>query len=230
MGGGAQGNAGKAAIQARKRQIRRSMLALRRELSEAERIARSGRVAEQLTGLPCYQRARVILWYMAFENEVLTAGLIQQAIAAGKWAVLPLVQADRRQLELYEIRDVERDVAPGYRGIPEPRPERCRPVVAAELELVLVPGVAFDAQGGRLGFGAGFYDRLLAGLPRDIPKLGMAFDFQVLPQLPRQPHDMTLDGIVMERRVICCGRLDGEEGAGITARLADGGRAGERGE
>lgn len=230
MGGGAQDNAGKAAIQVRKRQIRRSMLALRRELSEAERIARSGRVAEQLTGLPCYQRARVILGYMAFEKEVLTAGVIQQALAARKRVALPVVQADRRHLELYEIQDIERDVAPGYRGIPEPRPERCRPVMAAELELVLVPGVAFDIQGGRLGFGAGSYDRLLAGLPRDIPKLGIAFDFQVLPQLPRQPHDISLDGIVMERRVICCGRLYREDGAVITARLADGGAADERGE
>lgn len=209
-------------IQADKRRIRRAIHAARQRLSEEERMARSVRIWGHLTGLPCYQRARVILWYMAFDKEVLTAGLMQQALAAGKRAVVPLVQVERQRLELCEIQDVARDVAPGYRGIPEPRPGCWRPTAAEELELVIVPGVAFDMHGGRLGFGAGFYDRLLAELPHAIPKLGMAFDFQILPELPRQAHDIAVHGIATETRVIWCGGLSREEGAAAATQSAEG--------
>jgi 5-formyltetrahydrofolate cyclo-ligase len=139
---------------------------------------------------------------MAFDHEVLTDGLIRQAMASGKQMVLPVVQVDRQQLALYAIEDLERDLAPGYCGILEPRPQRTRAVGPEALDLALVPGVAFDVWGGRLGFGAGFYDRLLGQLPRGVPKVGMAFDFQIIPRLPHQPHDVLLDAIVTDRRVI----------------------------
>jgi 5-formyltetrahydrofolate cyclo-ligase len=191
-----------ASIRERKRQIRRSILAVRRGLSEAEGLTRSRRVWERITALSCYQQARVVLGYMAFDHEVLTDGLIRRAIASGKQMVLPMVQSDRQGLALYLIEDLERDVAPGYCGILEPQPQRTRAVVPEILELALVPGVAFDLRGGRLGFGVGFYDRLLSQLPRDIPTVGLAFDFQVIPRLPSQPHDIMLDAIVTESRVI----------------------------
>jgi 5-formyltetrahydrofolate cyclo-ligase len=175
---------------------------VRRGLSEPERLARSRRVWERVVALSCYQQARVVLGYMAFDHEVLTDGLIRQAMASGKQMVLPMVQADRQGLALYVIEELERDVAPGYCGILEPQPQRTRVVAPETLDLALVPGVAFDLRGGRLGFGVGFYDRLLSQLPRDIPTVGLAFDFQVIPQLPSQPHDVMLAAIVTESRVI----------------------------
>jgi 5-formyltetrahydrofolate cyclo-ligase len=193
---------GTTSIQERKRQLRRSMLAVRRGLPAAERLARSQCVWERVSSLSCYRQARVVLGYMACDHEVLTDGLIRQAIASGKQLVLPVVQSDRQGMALYVIQDLERDVAPGYHGILEPQPQRTQVVAPEALELVLVPGVAFDQRGGRLGFGAGFYDRLLGRLPRDIPTVGLAFDFQVIPRLPSQPHDIMLQAIVTERRVI----------------------------
>jgi 5-formyltetrahydrofolate cyclo-ligase len=215
-----------AAVREQKRRIRGSILALRRELPEPERVARSRRVWERLTALPCYQHARVILGYMAFDNEVLTEGLLRQAIASGKQVVLPVVQADRRRLALYAVRNLERDVAPGYRGILEPRPLYTRLVALTQLELVLVPGVAFDLRGVRLGFGVGCYDRLLGELPQGIPTVGLAFDFQVIPRLPRQPHDIALDAIVIESRVIWCSPPSAGDGTATMARSTpvDGGR------
>jgi 5-formyltetrahydrofolate cyclo-ligase len=189
-------------VRDRKQYIRRSIRAVRRGLSEAERLARSRRLWERVIALPCYQHARVVLGYMAFDHEVLTDGLMQQAMASGKQIVLPMVQADREGMTLYAIEDLEHDVASGYHGILEPQPQRTRAVVPETLELALIPGVAFDLRGGRLGFGAGFYDRLLSRLPRDIPMVGLAFDFQVIPRLPSQPHDIMLDAIVTERGVI----------------------------
>jgi 5-formyltetrahydrofolate cyclo-ligase len=214
-------------IRERKRQIRRSILAVRRGLSEAERLARSRRVWERVAALSCYQQARVVLGYMAFDHEVLTDGLIRQAMASGKQMVLPMVQTDRQGLALYVIVDLERDVAPGYHGILEPLPQRTRAVAPETLELVLVPGVAFDVRGGRLGFGAGFYDRLLCQLPRDIPTVGLAFDFQVIPRLPSQPHDTVLDAIVTESRIMWGIPCAGGDEAGV-ARFSN--VAGGRGE
>ena len=189
-------------IRDRKQDIRRSIRAVRRGLSEAERLARSRRIWERVADLSCYQHARVVLGYMAFDHEVLTDGLMRQAIASGKQIVLPKVQADRQGIALSAIQNLEDDVAPGYHGILEPQPQRTRAVVPEILELALIPGVAFDLRGGRLGFGTGFYDRLLSRLPRDIPTVGLAFDFQVIPRLPSQPHDIVLAAIVTERCVI----------------------------
>jgi 5-formyltetrahydrofolate cyclo-ligase len=208
-----------------KRQIRRALLAVRRGLSAVERLARSRRVWERVAALSCYRQARVVLGYMTFDGEVLTDGLIRQAIASGKQIVLPMVQADRQGMALYGIEDLERDVAPGYRGILEPQPQRTQAVAPETLDLVLVPGVAFDQRGGRLGFGVGFYDRLLSRLPRDIPTVGLAFDFQVVPRLPSQPHDIMLHAIVTESRVIwgipCA---EGDETAVARFSIVAGGR------
>jgi 5-formyltetrahydrofolate cyclo-ligase len=189
-------------IRDRKQYIRRSICAARRGLSEAERLARSRHIWERVGALFCYRHARAVLGYMAFDHEVLTDGLMRQAMASGKQLVLPMVQADRESIALYAIEDLEHDVAPGYRGILEPQPQRTRAMAPETLELALIPGVAFDLRGGRLGFGAGFYDRLLSRLPRDIPTVGLAFDFQVTPRLPSQPHDILLDAIVTESGVI----------------------------
>jgi len=189
-------------IRDRKQYIRRSIRAVRRGMSEAERLAHSRRVGERVAALPCYQHARVVLGYMAFDHEVLTDGLMQQTMASGKQLVLPMVLGDRQDMALYVIEDLGCDVAPGYRGILEPQPQRTRAVAPETLELALIPGVAFDLRGGRLGFGTGFYDRLLSRLPRGIPTVGLAFDFQVIPRLPFQPHDMLLEAIVTEHRII----------------------------
>jgi 5-formyltetrahydrofolate cyclo-ligase len=214
-------------VRDRKQYIRRSLRAVRRGLSEAERLARSRRVWERVAALACYQHARVVLGYMAFDHEVLTDGLMQRAMASGKQLVLPMVLGNRQGMALYVIEELERDVAPGYCGILEPQPRRTRAVAPETLELALIPGVAFDLRGGRLGLGAGFYDRLLSQLPRGIPMVGLAFDFQVIPRLPLQPHDILLDAIVTESRVIwgtSCSQGDEAEGTRFSHV------AGERGE
>jgi 5-formyltetrahydrofolate cyclo-ligase len=206
-------------VRERKHRIRQSILAMRRGLSEAERLARSHCVWERVATLSCYQQARVVLGYMAFDHEVLTDGLIRQSIASGKQIVLPMVQANRQGMALYVIADLQRDVAPGYRGILEPQPQRTRAVAPETLDMALVPGIAFDLGGGRLGFGVGFYDRLLSQLPRGIPTVGLAFDFQIIPRLPSQPHDVMLDAIVTESRVIC-GTLGAEADEAAVARCS----------
>jgi 5-formyltetrahydrofolate cyclo-ligase len=208
-----------ALIRDRKQYMRRSIRAVRRGLPEVERLAYSRRVWERVVALPCYQRACVVLGYMAFDHEVLTDGLMQQALASGKQLVLPVVLGDRQELALAAVENLRCDVAPGYRGILEPQARHSRAVAPETLNLALIPGVAFDLRGGRLGFGVGFYDRLLSRLPRDIPTIGLAFDFQVIPRLPFEPHDQLLTAIVTEQRVIwgtSCRQGDAAEGARVS--------------
>jgi 5-formyltetrahydrofolate cyclo-ligase len=104
-------------------------------------------------------------------------------------------------LDLHELREAANDVSPGYRGIPEPRAE-CPKVELTAVDWVLVPGVAFDAQGRRMGYGGGYYDRLLPILPPSALRVAGAFEMQIVDRVPTAPHDLALDTIVTEARVI----------------------------
>ena len=104
-------------------------------------------------------------------------------------------------LDLHEVRDVARDTAPGYRGILEPDPALPRVDVGA-IDWVLVPGVAFDAAGRRLGYGGGYYDRLLALMPPATPRVAGAFDVQLVPVVPAAPHDLVVDTLATESRLL----------------------------
>ena len=122
--------------------------------------------------------------------------MIRRALAFGKRVVLPKVVGTG--LELFEISDLDRDVSPGAWGIPEPHEPR--PVRLGEIDLIVVPGAAFDKHGNRLGYGAGFYDKLLAGFPGAT--VALAFEAQIVPLVPADLHDIAVGKIVTERRVI----------------------------
>src|SRR5512145_2444799 len=145
-----------AALHDAKRALRKRILTLRNALPAADRDAAAGAIAERILALPALASARTVLLTLPFGSEWDTRVLVAGALAAGKTVALPRVDRGLRMLALHAIRDSRSDVEPGYRGIPEPR-AGC-PVVAPEaIEWVLVPGVAFDATGARLGYGGGFY-------------------------------------------------------------------------
>jgi len=103
------------------------------------------------------------------------------------------------------IRDLVGDVEAGYRGIPEPRAD-CPPVTLESIEFVLTPGIAFDAEGRRLGYGGGYYDRLLPLLHSAACRVGGAFEVQIVARVPAAPHDVRVQYVVTERRTIECAR------------------------
>ena len=124
-----------------------------------------------------------------------------RSLAADKLTVLPRVDPKAKMLRLHRIVDLGRDVGPGHLGIPEPHAS-CPEVGRDEIDWVLVPGVAFDATGQRLGYGGGFYDRLLPVLRRAVQRVAGAFEMQVVEAVPLAPHDCGVDAIVTETRVI----------------------------
>ena len=186
------------------RQLRRALRTRRRSLSPAQQAAASAAVAAVGTALPAFRRARRIGFYLAHGGELDPAPLRRRAQRLGKGCYLPVLHPlGHNRLHFVAWREGEPLVRNRF-GIPQPRLQR--PVPAWSLDLILVPLVAFDAQGNRLGQGAGFYDRTLAFRRRGRRRphlIGLAHAFQQVPLLPTAPWDVPLDGIATERRFLC---------------------------
>jgi 5-formyltetrahydrofolate cyclo-ligase len=181
---------------AEKQALRRSMVARVMALDPAERRRQEALLRDRAPSLPGLDGAATVLLYApAFPEEIDTRPLLLAALATGKRLVLPRVDRRAQRLRLYRIDDPDRDLAPGTLGIPEPWPDRPE-LAPAEVDWVLVPGLAFDARGYRLGRGAGHYDRLLPTLRPDAPRWALALTLQLVAALPTEPHDQPLDGLL----------------------------------
>ncbi|MBL8527682.1 MAG: 5-formyltetrahydrofolate cyclo-ligase [Burkholderiales bacterium] len=179
------------------KRAQRAALRTRREaLSPPVRAAFSRRITDTLIALPEYRRASVVLAYMSMGAEFETAAFVRRVLADGKTLVLPRVNREAKRLNLFVVGDLDRDLAPGVWEIREPVPDRCAAAVERDIEFALVPGLAFDERGGRLGYGGGFYDRLLAGL--QAVRVTAAFSVQVVEAVPMSEHDQYVDLIVTE--------------------------------
>lgn len=185
-----------------KAELRRQFRERRRTMGRTLGAALSERIAERLADLDVYRGARIVHLYIgAVEGEVATRAIVLDALGQGKRVVCPRVVSDPPRLEHREIRSLD-DLVQSPQGLWEPDPERSRPVTPAELDVILVPGIAFDRRGNRLGFGAGYYDRFLSGLV--APKVGLAFSLQIADAVPHSPRDVPVDWIVTESETIVC--------------------------
>jgi 5-formyltetrahydrofolate cyclo-ligase len=183
--------------------LRKTILAARDRLTEAEIAARSEAIAHRLLALPELESSGTICIYVSFRSEVRTLPLIRTLLAREKRVVVPLTRIKEKRLDLISLSDPDQDLVPGYCNIPEPRRELLpqRLVEPEQLDLVVLPGSVFDERGGRFGYGGGYYDRLLAGIPR-ATRVALAFEMQMVGSLPLAEHDQLLDRIVTEKRVI----------------------------
>lgn len=184
--------------------IQDSKTALRRQMREVsihpdERVAASARACSLIERQPVWAKARSILFYAPMAGELDIWPLMVRALDAGKTVCLPRFDTPSQQYGACQVQNLSRDVRTGQFGIREPA-ESCAVVPWDRLDLVLVPGMAFDARGHRLGRGQGFYDRLL--MVAGGVKCGVAFDEQVIPEIPVEPHDAVMDCIVTPTRWI----------------------------
>ena len=187
-----------------KQALRKYVLDLRENLSWEEIGAKSKKIAERLFALPEYRQAATVMYFLNFGKEADTLSMVPASLAHGKRVVAPKTVHRERLLLLSEITDPALDLEPGRWGIPEPKPERLRPVPAGEVDFVIVPGVAFDEHGRRLGYGGGYYDRFFAGLREEVPLVALTFELQVVPEVPVDPWDRRVDLVLTEERVIDC--------------------------
>lgn len=184
-----------------KRALRQVVREKRDALSESKRKEKAWQIKKRLFNLPEFKGAHAILFYAAFGSEVPTHEMMQEAIEMGKKIILPITDVEKKHLILREVRDLSSLEKNKY-GIPEPSPENTLHYEPGLIDLVIVPGIAFDPYGHRIGYGGGYYDRFLKKLKPSIPKIGIAFDVQVVPKIPKEEYDLPVDKITTESLVI----------------------------
>jgi 5-formyltetrahydrofolate cyclo-ligase len=175
-----------------KDQLRKKLLARLKQQKEDERRRRSEAIRRKVTRLTAFRQAAMVCCYVALPYEVQTWKMIEHMLARGKRVAVPLMQPRQKRLICSEVRDPATELAPGTLGVLEPVPSARRPVALEALDLVFVPGLAFDRRGHRLGHGQGYFDRFLARLPETTPTLGLAFRFQLFDRLPTSTHDLAV--------------------------------------
>jgi 5-formyltetrahydrofolate cyclo-ligase len=177
--------------------LRKEMLSRREALGEDLRSVLSRRVLGKVRDLPSYQRAGTVLAYAGFGDELETEDFLSAVLGEGKRLILPRVNRAKGALGLHEVKRLQEDLEAGVWGIREPGLDL--PLVELdEVDFALVPGSAFDKRGGRLGYGGGFYDRLMGGRSKRPELVAGAFGIQMVEEVPVGEHDVFMDLIITE--------------------------------
>ncbi|RJX19259.1 MAG: 5-formyltetrahydrofolate cyclo-ligase [Desulforudis sp.] len=185
----------------KKQNLRQELLEQRAAMDPADVAVRSTAVAERVFQFGPFQDAGTVMVYADFRNEVQTGAIIAAALDAGKRVGLPLADREQKMLTVIRITNYPEDLEAGAYGIPEPK-SGLTPLEVKEIDLILVPGVGYDTDGYRLGFGGGYYDRFLRGIRRRTVKAGLAYDFQVKDTVHPDSHDRGVHYIITESRTL----------------------------
>ncbi len=184
-------------IKIAKEKIRKKILTLLRNQKEEDRLNKSLGILKKTLALPKFKAAKTILFYASFDGEVDTFDMMKQSLRLGKKIALPIIDTKHKHITPMLVHNLDEDLVAGPYGIQEPRFVKNRLVSCDDIDLSVVPGIAFDRDNHRLGRGAGYYDRFLARLSKDTPSIGLAFDFQIVNRLPRQEHDVPLTKVIV---------------------------------
>lgn len=188
------------ALGQRKQEIRKAAHAARKAQADKETVSKQ--ITDAVLALPAYQNATCVMWYVDVRDEARTRHALPDAVASGKKIVIPFCVDG--ELELFHLESMD-ELAEGMYGILEPKEElrevATKRVPVKELDLILVPGVGFDANGGRTGHGKGYYDKLLENARLETPLVSLAFECQMFDEIPMQPHDIYMDMVVTESNV-----------------------------
>jgi 5-formyltetrahydrofolate cyclo-ligase len=190
-------------LQEKKAQIRRAVIAQRNEVDAGERARAAAAIRSRLAARDDVRSARTLLAFAAFGSEVDLDPLLEDLIARGVGVFLPFVERmSPPDMGIARVKDLSADLTPARMGIREPDPVRRRAARVDRIDVVIVPGVAFDASGRRIGYGGGFYDRLIPRLRPGTPVIAAAFALQVVPEVPETAHDVRVHAVVTEAGTI----------------------------
>ena len=173
-----------------KKELRSTIRARKRAMTEEEIVSRSQRLGELFAASEAYQNAKTIYGYLPYNQEVRTVPMLERALQDGKRVAVPKCYGD--EMKFIFMDDLSK-VEKGYANIPEPVADG--PIADDETALVLMPGLAFDPEGHRIGYGGGFYDKFLAAEPNH-PTLALCYEFQLLPKLETEAHDIPVDYVL----------------------------------
>ena len=182
---------------------RKIYAAKRDALSDFERAQKSEAIFKRLVTLPVFKQASQALFYVSFKSEVDTTLMRKMTRELGITVSVPRVQTQDKRMVFHDLEGDE-NPKPGSFMVMEPQADAETVTELQDASVILVPALVFDAQGNRIGWGQGYYDRFLAGEGRGLPSVGLAFDFQITEDLPVKKHDMAVQWIVTESRILHC--------------------------
>ncbi|WP_042277973.1 5-formyltetrahydrofolate cyclo-ligase [[Clostridium] dakarense] len=185
-----------------KKEFRSKVISNRKNQSSDFVSKHSSIIVEKLLAMDCIKNAENIMLYLDFNNEVQTDELVNKLLSLKKIVSSPITILNERKLIPCQINDLKNDIQIGAYGIREPKKESSCEVNISDIDIVIVPAVAYDEKCYRLGYGGGFYDRFLEQLRDDAITIGIAFDIQIFNDVPKEPHDAQLDYIVTETRIL----------------------------
>jgi len=184
-----------------KEDIRKMLLDRRNDFSKEEVVERSRIIKRKLLKLPEFREAKKIMIYLHFGNEVKTSGIIKECILQGKEVFIPINDFEKNEFYISKFPgydNLERDKF----GIPSPKKELIKAEDPSKLDMIIAPGVAFDLEGNRIGFGRGFFDKFISSLEEKVLVIGLCFDFQLLDSIPADKNDIPMNEIITEKRLI----------------------------
>ncbi len=184
--------------------IRREILAKRAALGKDGNSFLSKKIIESLMDLEYYKSANTIMCYISFGSEINTHDFIKTSIMSGKRIAVPVTFHEPRVMKPSLLLDFD-ELELGYYNILTPKKEFIRYIDPKEIDLVIVPGAVFDRRGYRIGYGGGYYDRFLANdIDKSTKRISLAFDLQIVDEVPKEDHDIPVDMIITEKETIIC--------------------------
>lgn len=185
-----------------KSELRREYTQIREAMDQSDVERLSEKIIDTVLKLPVFKKAKTVMVYLNFKNEVDSLRMIEESYKAGKKVVIPHCVKETMEIIPSELNDIETEIAKGKNGYLQTKKECVKPVPVEDIDLIIVPGIAFDKRCYRLGFGAGYYDRFLRKLNFEKPTIGLCYDFQIIHSIPTEPHDIPLDFIITEERIL----------------------------
>jgi len=189
-------------IQEKKCEIRNETANKLGAFSRTELELKTRAVEDRLFEFANFLEAKIVLMYVNGGNEVDTREILKKSFEYNKIIVLPVFNPKQNKVKMLKVDNLDTDLKLGSRGILEPDPERCKIVPIDSLDIAIIPGIAFDEKGGRIGPGDGYYDRMIPKLPVTTRKVALTFECQIFPQIPMESHDKYIDIIITDKRVI----------------------------
>ncbi len=186
-----------------KKSLRKKTLQKRGQLSTETIIKYSDIIAYKLYKMDFYKEANTIMSFISFDSEVNTHEIIKNSLKQGKSIVVPVTIPETKEMKVSHVLDFS-ELEIGYYNILTPKKEYLRFVSPNNIDLILVPGVTFDRNGYRVGYGGGYYDRFFSKLNKEVTKIGLAYDLQITDEVPRDSFDIPVDLIITEKEIINC--------------------------
>lgn len=189
-------------IKEKKSEIRANIAKILDSLSDDDLSEKTKNIENRLFDFANFLESKVVLLYINRPNEVNTSRIIKRTYKQNKIVVLPSFDTDKYEMTMYKVDNPDTDLTLGWRGILEPDPSRCKHIPIDFIDIAIIPGLAFDEKGGRIGSGEGYYDRLIPKLPITTRKVSLSLENQVIQQVPMENNDRHVDIIITEDRII----------------------------